>query len=136
MKKYTRTILALILAVVSALALPINAGATTYSGSLGSNAYTCTVSSAPLKIISKISCSSNSDLQVDTSAYVYVNGSFYNTAQMSKTLGNTRSINHTYTYVKMLETHPTFPSNGTFHLCDYYDYINSTTVLNGVTEYS
>ena len=122
--------------MVSALALPINAGATTYSGSLGSNAYTCTVSSAPLKIISKISCSSYSDLQVDTTAYLYYGGMYYSNVNMTKSASSTRSINHTYTFDQMRAVHPNMPSGGTFHHCEYYDYINSTLVLNGVVEYS
>ena len=136
MKKYTRTILALILAAVSALALPINAGATTYSGMLGNNSYTCTVSCDYNKIISKISCSSNSDLQVDTTAYLDYGGSYFPDVNMTKSASNTRSINHTYSFNQMLAVHPLFSPGGTFHHCDYYDYINNTTILNGVTEYS
>ena len=136
MKKYTRTILALILAVVSALALPINAGATTYSGSLGNNSYTCNVSCDYLKIYSKMSCSKSSDLRVDTTAVLYYGGTYYPDVDMMKSASSTRSINHTYTYIQMLNIHPLFPAGGTFYSCDYTDKINNTTVLTGVTEYS
>ena len=136
MKKFSRRTLALILAAVSILTIPLYAGATTYSGSIGSNVYTCTVSCAPLKVISKISCSKTSNLRTDTTVYIDYGLPYHPDADMTLIANGAKSLNHTYNVSQFLVAHPIFPSGCTFYSCTYYDYINNTNVLNGVTENS
>lgn len=136
MKKFSRRTLALILAAVSILTIPLYAGATTYSGSIGSNIYTCTVSCAPLKIVSKISCSKKSDLETKTKASLYYLSLPYGSYRRNGDASDVKSLNLTYNITSVIIDHPNYPTSLVFYSCEYEDYINTTNVLNGITEYS
>lgn len=138
MKKYTRTILALILAVVSALALPINAGATAYSGSIGTEYYICYVNGSTSNVSSKIVNETSAHLKTSTDTWVFkmshgVPTYVKNIVVEMEPSSNRKTITLSFTYSDV-ETLFSLPTTGFFQKTIYNSYINGTNVLNGVQE--
>ena len=134
MKKYTRTILALILAVVSAIALPISVSAVSVSGSIGTNAYVCHYNGSITSLSSNASCSQATSICLELTPTIdRVIGSMlirWGEVNESKSTLSAKSLYYNKSYSEVRNSHQEMPQSGIFISCTYNTTITGITVVD------
>lgn len=138
MKKSFRTFLCLLFSVIAICAITFSAGATAYSGSIGTESYVCYVNGSTSNVSSKIVNETSAHLKTSTDTWVFkmLNGEptyVKNIVVEMEPTSNRKTITLSFTYTDVKTTF-SLPTAGFFQKTNYNSYINGTNVLNGVQE--
>ena len=140
MKTNFKSVLALLLAAVTVLALPLSASATVITGTYNNKNYSCSSSGTVYSVTGTLTYAASATLVVETNPTVYYNNghglSQYipSNPQIYSDSGFGKTFTLSYSYTDYCSQFPSTPSNGLFY-ASYYTYkIGVHTILNNWAE--